>query len=185
MPTTRGWLAILGLTAGGVYLARRKPTAAAQVGALGDEALHPPLPGDLTIRSRFGVRKDPKTGAPRKHQGIDIATPIGTPVSAPADGTVTALYKDGVGPGASEGNAVILDTDDHSWAFMHLSKISVKVGDQIRRGQLLGLSGNTGRSTGSHLHIQVWNDSDQPVDPETVYPAVLFTNPRPAQVASR
>jgi murein DD-endopeptidase MepM/ murein hydrolase activator NlpD len=87
-------------------------------------------------------------GAP--HSGVDVAGPVGAPVVAPADGIVTLAASS---PFTLEGNLLIID---HGMgldsAFLHLSKIHVKVGDTVRQGQLVGAIGATGRASGPHLH---------------------------------
>ncbi|MEI9927245.1 MAG: M23 family metallopeptidase [Sphingomonas sp.] len=84
------------------------------------------------------------------HSGIDIARPIGTPVLAPADGVVILAADH---PFTLEGNLLMIDHGmGLNSAFMHLSRIDVKVGEHVRRGQPIGLVGMTGRATGPHLH---------------------------------
>ncbi|MGI4881391.1 MAG: M23 family metallopeptidase [Janthinobacterium lividum] len=89
-----------------------------------------------------GVPKSP-------HLGLDVAAPPGSPVLAPADGTVRLAH----GPFLLEGNLIMLD-HGHGMvsAFLHLSRIDVKEGQHVARGQQLGLVGMTGRATGPHLH---------------------------------
>ena len=100
------------------------------------------------------------------HYGVDIAAPAGTPVVAPADGVVRQagdLF-------SLEGNLVMLD-HGHGVvsAFLHLSRTDVVVGERVRRGQLIGAIGTTGRSTGPHLHWSVtWDDVK--IDPATLVP---------------
>jgi murein DD-endopeptidase MepM/ murein hydrolase activator NlpD len=85
------------------------------------------------------------------HQGLDYAVPEGTPVAALNGGTVVLAQ-----PLFFEGNFVVLDHGQGLLTmYMHLSKIEVKEGDRIARGQTVGLSGGTGRATGPHLHIAV------------------------------
>ena len=84
------------------------------------------------------------------HSGIDIALPTGTPVRAPAEGVVILAAE---APFTLEGNLLMLDHGmGLSSAFLHLSRIDVREGDQVRQGQLLGAVGATGRATGPHLH---------------------------------
>ncbi len=135
---------------------------------------HAPLPGRPSAGSGFGMRTDPITKQPAFHRGLDIPVPVGTPVYAPFAGQVTRIDRDGVGKGAVNGNAVILRVGEHRWAFLHLSTVAVKPGANVQRGQLLGKSGQTGRSTGPHLHIQVYDPSGKLVDPMTVYPLDAF-----------
>lgn len=103
------------------------------------------------VTSGFGFRKSPFTGRKEFHRGIDIATRIGTPVIAPADGIVA--YR-GV-----EGGLGLVLVINHGYGFKtrygHLSKVLVKVGQRVKRGQKIALVGNTGRSTGPHLHYEV------------------------------
>lgn len=103
------------------------------------------------VTSSFGFRKSPFTGLREKHEGWDIATRHGTPVRATADGVVTAA-------GRENGYGKLIKID-HGYGFVtrygHNSKHLVKVGDKVKRGQVVALVGNTGRSTGSHLHYEV------------------------------
>lgn len=102
-----------------------------------------------------GVPKSP-------HLGLDIAAPAGTPVVAPADGTVRVAR----GPFLLEGNLVMLDHGRGLVsAFVHLSRIDVRVGEHVARGTIIGAIGMTGRATGPHLHWGLsWNEVK--LDPE-------------------
>ena len=105
----------------------------------------------VTLSSNFGGRSDPFNGHRRMHQGIDIPGPIGTPIYATADGVVRrAQWANGYGNlvEISHGNG--LET-----RYGHLSKLIAQPNERVRRGQLIGLMGSTGRSTGSHLHYEV------------------------------
>jgi murein DD-endopeptidase MepM/ murein hydrolase activator NlpD len=112
------------------------------------------------VTSRFGYRKSPFTGARQFHSGLDIATRQGTPVIAPADGAITFA-----GPKGLMGNML---TIRHGHGIVtrygHLSKIFKKAGDRVKRGELIAHVGNTGRSTGPHLHYEVLV-SGVPVNP--------------------
>ncbi|MGB9599673.1 MAG: peptidoglycan DD-metalloendopeptidase family protein [Myxococcota bacterium] len=103
------------------------------------------------VTSEFGFRYDPFTGEKTFHKGLDIATSIGVPVLAPADGTVIST-----GFHSGLGNEIVID---HGLGIVtsygHLNEIKVKVGDRIIRGQVIGTVGNSGRSTGPHLHYEV------------------------------
>ncbi len=103
------------------------------------------------LNSIFGYRRDPIDGVRRFHQGQDITVSKGTPIYAPADGKVKRAYYIG-----GFGNHIRLE---HSYGyatlFAHLSKISVRHGQKVRRGDLIGYTGNTGRSTAPHLHYEV------------------------------
>ena len=94
------------------------------------------------------------------HSGIDISAPFGTRVSAGADGLVFSS-----GPDAGYGNAVLID---HGYGittkYGHLSGINVVVGQEVKRGQMIGTVGTTGKTTGPHLHYEV-HVHDTPVNP--------------------
>lgn len=114
------------------------------------------------ITSSFGQRISPFTGMLQMHEGLDIAARIGTPVKASADGVV--IYS---GWKSDFGKLV---TVDHGYGYRtrygHLSKIYVKNGQRVKRGETLGAVGNTGRSTGPHLHYEV-KVRGLPVNPKT------------------
>jgi hypothetical protein len=118
-----------------------------------------PIRGWMT--SRYGVRSDPYTGEKSMHNGVDLAAAAGTKVLAPAEGTV--IY---AGDRGAYGKMIAVE---HGMGMVthygHLSKIFVRVGDALERGQHIGAVGNTGRSTGPHLHYEVRVDG-VPVNPE-------------------
>ena len=99
----------------------------------------------------FGMRVDPFTGRRQLHRGVDLAADIGTPVHVTADGVVSKVRRD-VGLGK-------LIEVNHGYGYKtvyaHLSRISVKRGQHLERGQVIGAVGNTGYSTGPHLHYEV------------------------------
>jgi murein DD-endopeptidase MepM/ murein hydrolase activator NlpD len=104
------------------------------------------------LSAGFGNRKDPFTGLRDFHPGIDISTPLGTKVIAPADGVVVFCgVKNGYG------NALVID---HGYGLVtrygHLDAFNVKPGQRVRRGDVIAFVGNTGRSTAPHLHYEVW-----------------------------
>jgi murein DD-endopeptidase MepM/ murein hydrolase activator NlpD len=103
------------------------------------------------VTSEFNYRLDPFTGERTFHKGLDIATAHGAPVSAPADAVVIFTGAEG-----GYGKVVVLD---HGYSiksrYGHLAEILVKVGDKVKRGQLIATVGNTGRTTGPHLHYEV------------------------------
>jgi murein DD-endopeptidase MepM/ murein hydrolase activator NlpD len=109
-----------------------------------------PLRGYLS--AGFGNRADPFTGVRDFHPGLDISVPRGTNIHAPADGVV-------VFSGAKQGygNAMVLD---HGFGVVtrygHLDGFNARPGQRVRRGDVIGFSGNTGRSTAPHLHYEVW-----------------------------
>ncbi len=120
-----------------------------------------PLPGKLEVSSGFGVRRDPFLGRPAMHTGLDLRGEMGEPVHATAGGKVAIAGWDG-----GYGNMVEIDHGDGlSTRFGHLSKILVKVGQKIHVGQIVGLLGSTGRSTGPHLHYET-RINGEAVDPQ-------------------
>lgn len=118
-----------------------------------------PVPVGSRCTSRFGA---PRDGGTRTHQGIDFAAATGTPITAARDGTVTTAATIG-----GYGLVVYVRHGDGSETrYAHLSVITVKVGDRIRAGQRVGLSGNTGNSTGPHLHFEIRDPAGNAVDPQ-------------------
>jgi murein DD-endopeptidase MepM/ murein hydrolase activator NlpD len=113
-----------------------------------------------SVNSEFGRRPSPWTQSTEFHSGIDIRAQMGTPIHAPAAGTVVVA-----GPAHEYGTAVMLDHGQEiKTLYGHLSKVNVKVGQKVERGTLLALSGNTGRSSGPHLHYEIFVKG-QPVNP--------------------
>ena len=109
-----------------------------------------PLNGGY-MNSSFGYRNDPIDGVRRFHQGQDITVSTGTPIYAPADGTVKRAYYVG-----GFGNHIKLDHGfGYTTILAHMSKLYVKYGQKVNRGDIIGLSGNTGRSTAPHLHYEI------------------------------
>ncbi len=111
-------------------------------------------------------------GEPRKpHYGVDIAAPVGTPVLAPADGVVTLARTDMY----FEGGLILIDHGQGLISvMMHLSKVEVKPGQKVRKGERIGAVGATGRATGPHLHWGMWW-RDAHLDP------VLLVSPMPGK----
>jgi murein DD-endopeptidase MepM/ murein hydrolase activator NlpD len=112
------------------------------------------------LSSSFGVRRDPFTAAESMHPGLDLDVDLGDPVFATADGVVTEAHYH-----PEYGNLVIVS---HGFGietrYAHLSRHRVRPGTSVTRGQVVGEAGSTGRSTGSHLHYEVWIDG-RPVNP--------------------
>lgn len=111
-----------------------------------------PIAGQIRITSQFNPhRRHPVTGKVRPHNGTDFGVPVGTPVYAPADGVVErCTYQSAAGY-----YIVIKHQGAYSTVYMHLSKILVKPGQTVKANQRIALSGNTGRSTGPHLHYEL------------------------------
>ncbi|NIQ37312.1 MAG: peptidoglycan DD-metalloendopeptidase family protein [Proteobacteria bacterium] len=109
------------------------------------------LPARGWISSGFGYRISPFTGTVQMHQGIDISNSIGTAIVAPADGLVVK-----VGREYGYGKVIVINHGyGISTRYGHLHKAHVKIGQGVKRGLLVGEVGNTGRSTGPHLHYEV------------------------------
>ncbi len=117
-----------------------------------------PVPGKVT--SRFGHRSDPKNGKNAFHSGVDLRGRSGDKVIATADGVVTKASWNG-----GYGKYIEIDHGNgYTTKFGHMSKLLVKRGEKVTRGQKIGTVGNTGRSTGSHLHYEICL-YDKPVNP--------------------
>lgn len=104
-----------------------------------------------TMASGYGYRVDPIYGTGKFHEGMDFSAPVGTPVYATGDGKVTDA-----GWNHGYGNSIDINHGyDYVTRYAHLSKIMVKKGQEVKRGDMIGLVGNTGKSTGPHLHYEV------------------------------
>lgn len=107
-------------------------------------------------------RLHPITGRPAPHNGVDLATPIGTQVLATGNGVVSRVANH-----KYAGKYVVIDNPGpYSSRYLHLNKVLVKKGDKVQRGQVIALSGNTGRTTGAHLHYEL-HVRGKPVNPMT------------------
>lgn len=120
-----------------------------------------PFEGNFEITQRFGE----KVTDPAGHTGIDYALYLGTPVLAAADGTVRLVAHLQSGYGT---HVVIEHEDGLETVYAHLSRADVSLGTKVLAGQAIGLSGNSGRSTGPHLHFEVRLDG-RSIDPEIVF----------------
>ncbi|MEU7730626.1 M23 family metallopeptidase [Streptomyces sp. NPDC040724] len=91
-----------------------------------------------------------------KHSGQDFAVPVGTPVKSAAAGTVVKAGPNGGGDGPAYGNAIVIKHANNTYSqYAHLSKIQVKIGQKVAASQRIALSGNTGNSSGPHLHFEI------------------------------
>ena len=110
-----------------------------------------PIASYTRISSEFGTRPDPILGSDKFHSGIDLASPTGTAIFAAYDGKVVAATYS-----SSMGNYIMIDHGDSLYTiYMHASKLYVKTGDIVVRGETIAAVGSTGRSTGPHLHFSV------------------------------
>ena len=124
-----------------------------------------PLQRQTRVSSPFNPRRlHPVTGRIAPHKGVDFSMPIGTPVIAPADGTVEKIAYQANGAGRY---VVIRHSREYQTVYMHLSRPLVKAGQSVKKGERIALSGNTGRSTGPHLHYE-FHINGRPVNPLTV-----------------
>lgn len=123
-----------------------------------------PIPSSTKVSSPFNPhRLNPVTGRVMSHNGTDFSVHVGTPVEATGDAIVLKASRH-----PEMGNFIVLQhSGRYSSVYMHLSKIMVKPGQKINMGQVIGLSGNTGRSTGPHLHYE-FHVNNRPVDPMRV-----------------
>jgi murein DD-endopeptidase MepM/ murein hydrolase activator NlpD len=161
-------------------LGRRFATAASavtlRIAAMRGTPTGIPVP-DARTSSTFGWRANPFTGEGAEwHAGLDFPAPVGTPVEATADGTVER-----VGDTGGYGLAVIVrNSGDYSTIYGHLRDASVREGDAVTRGRVVGHVGSSGRSTGPHVHYEVRRDG-RPVNPRAVRPPAT---PLPTRVLS-
>jgi len=125
------------------------------------EGLIAPVPGRIT--SRYGMRRHPILGYRRMHSGLDFRARHGTPIYAATDGTVNYAGRNG-----GYGNYVrIRHAGNLATGYAHMSRIAVRNGEQVRRGQVIGYVGSTGLSTGPHLHYEMYRGG-QKIDPASV-----------------
>ena len=129
-------------------------------------AIQPINNDDLTrMASGFGWRSDPFTKARKLHRGMDFTAPKGTPIYASGDGVVKRADNNSSGYGKHI-------RIDHGYGYVtlygHLSKYNIKRGQKVKRGDLIGFVGSTGRSEAPHLHYEVWKDGDR-INPINFY----------------
>ena len=129
-------------------------------------AIQPLNNEDLTrMASGYGWRSDPFTKARKKHWGMDFTAAKGTPIYASGDGKITRADNNASGYGKHI-------RIDHGYGYLslyaHLSNYNVKKGQKVKRGDLIGFVGNTGRSEAPHLHYEVWKDNDR-INPINFY----------------
>ncbi|WP_230279854.1 M23 family metallopeptidase [Croceicoccus sp. Ery15] len=124
---------------------------------------------DARLSSNFGMRTHPVTGRRAGHKGIDLAAPSGTPIYATADGTIDMAQWFG-----GYGNFIKIEHGgDMETRYGHMSKLNVRAGQDVKKGDLIGFVGSTGRSTGPHLHYEV-RIAGEAVDPTPYLHADTF-----------
>lgn len=130
-----------------------------------EPGLHP-LMKPVEITSTFGMQRNPATNEVELHRGIDFLCPVGTPVHATDYGRVQVS-----GTNRGYGTYIIIEHEDgFETRYAHLSSAAVSVGDVVLSGDRIGASGNSGLSSGPHLHYEIWKDGE-PVDPMHYLPA--------------
>ena len=124
-------------------------------------AIQPVSNKDLSrVASGFGMRIHPIYGIPKMHNGLDFTAPQGTPIYATGDGRVSMA-----GPGTGTGTHVIINHGyGYETVYMHMVRVKARVGQQVKRGEVIGWVGSTGASTGPHCHYEV-HINGTPVDP--------------------
>ncbi|HSH66841.1 MAG TPA: M23 family metallopeptidase [Bacteroidia bacterium] len=149
----------------GILLYRHRKKIKSAVEDTMDKAQKWLKPVTAKITSKFGYRTDPKTGKPNEfHNGIDLAVPSGTPVKSPMNGIVDAVNSGG--PGGNE--LIVKHSNGYKTGYAHLTKSMVKKGDKIQQGQVIALTGNSGKSTGPHLHFTLTDPSGAKIDPQKI-----------------
>ena len=121
----------------------------------------------MKVTSQYGMRRHPIYHKNMPHNGIDLSVPVGTKVYAMMDGVVKRTGYDG-----RSGNFVVIDHGNYQVSYCHLSKILVKTGEHVRAGQITSLSGNTGASTGAHLHYGLRDKNGKWCNPKVLLDVV-------------
>lgn len=132
-----------------------------------DQLVQPLMQGSYQVASGFGMRVSPISGQALLHAGVDMSAPLGTPIHSVADGTVVELssdYRSGtflrIEHHAADGSVFY-----SAYAHQYPQDVLVKVGDHVTAGQQIGAVGSNGWSTGPHLHFEIHDASDQPIEP--------------------
>lgn len=119
-----------------------------------------PVKGKVT--SKFGSRTAPNAGASTDHNGVDIAVPVGTKVRSPWAGKVTSIVTNSTGGK----QMIVTHWNGYKTGYAHLSEWKAQKGDNVHAGQVIALSGDTGNSTGPHLHFTLTGKDGVKMDPE-------------------
>lgn len=132
-----------------------------------------PFVGDYPITLDYGEKFPPLYTDESPHRGIDYGTPMDTPVLASAEGTVTYVGNLSVGYGK---HIMIQHAEGYMTVYAHLDRIDVEAHQKVYKGEQIGLSGNSGNSTGPHLHFEVRKNSIK-IDPKSVLQSVFDPDP--------
>ncbi len=124
-----------------------------------------PISKEFKLASTFGMQFHPIFGRHKMHKGIDLIVPVGTPIVATSDGVVVSVTTHRSGYGK---HIIIKHDDQYQSLYAHLSEFKVKAGQKVKKGALIGWSGNTGASTAPHLHYEVMKDGKH-VDPKEYF----------------
>ncbi len=122
-----------------------------------------PLKGK--VKTKFGNRIAPIAGASTNHNGVDISAPLGTPIISPLDGVVLDINTHKTGGK----QLIIKHTNGYRTGYAHLNSYAVEKGSIVKQGQIIAYVGNTGLSTGAHLHFTVTNPLGIKVNPEEYF----------------
>ena len=112
------------------------------------------------ISSPWGARRHPLSHKIIHHDGVDLVAPLGTPVVAPANGVVITTKRS-----ATYGNLIEIKHEDFVSRFGHLQEFTVKIGDRVAQGEIIGKLGNSGQSSGAHLHYEIHDKKNKSLDP--------------------
>lgn len=175
LPLILGGASLVGLL---LLAGSGKPLEKQPIPSVGLFPYHSPLPGVPRISSHYGWRSDPVDGSRKFHAGIDLPVPVGTAVFAPQDGWVARIDRAGDGERDANGNAVFVAIGAYRWCFLHLSTVIVEPHQRVQRGQIIAFTGNTGKSTGPHLHLQIYDATGNTMDPESFFLPGTFANGR-------
>lgn len=119
------------------------------------------MPVSGTITSPFGERVHPITGTKSFHNGVDIAVPLNTPVKSPASGKVVSVYSNSAGGK----QLVVKHNNGYYTGYAHLNSVAYPVGTTVSKNQIIAHTGNTGNSTGPHLHLTLKNKEKKYLNP--------------------
>ena len=139
------------------------------VRVVADTIYWPLAEGTYTITSPFTMRISPVSGQLLAHEGIDMAAPLDTPITSVYGGVVEEVAENSRSGAYVQIKHTLADGTVFHSAYLHqyMNKIKVKVGDTVTAGQIIGAVGSNGWSTGPHLHFEIHDSSDTPVDPES------------------